>query len=146
MKRLLTLCSLLAVVTVSRAMPPAAVPAAAQAVSTAAASPDQSKAMVSTYCTGCHNTKAKTGGLALDAMNFDAVANDAQTWEKVVRKLRGRLMPPPGAKQPSQQEVDSLVGWLETRLDTDPQGPKAGHVPIQRLNRTEYAASVKALL
>jgi hypothetical protein len=88
----------------------------------------------------------KTGGLALDGMNFDAVANDAQVWEKVVRKLRGRLMPPPGAKQPSQQEVDTLVGWLETRLDSDPQGPKAGNVPIQRLDRTEYAASVKALL
>jgi hypothetical protein len=79
-------------------------------------------------------------------MNFDAVANDAPVWEKVVRKLRGRLMPPPGAKQPSQQEVDTLVGWLEARLDSDPQGPKTGHVPIQRLDRTEYAASVKALL
>jgi hypothetical protein len=112
----------------------------------AAGSSEQYHALVTTYCTGCHNTRAKTGGLALDAMNFDAVANDAQVWEKVVRKLRGRLMPPPGAKQPTQPEVDTLVGWLETRLDTDPQGPKAGHVPIQRLNRTEYAASVKALL
>jgi mono/diheme cytochrome c family protein len=140
MKRLFTLCSLLAIVSLSRALPQAA------SQSDSAASPEQYRGMVSTYCTGCHNSKAKTGGLALDAMNFDAVANDAPTWEKVVRKLHGRLMPPPGAKQPSQKEVDSLVGWLEARLDSGLQGPKAGHVPIQRLNRTEYAASVKALL
>jgi hypothetical protein len=148
MKRLFTVCALLAAVTVSRAMPQAgrATPAAPQTGPAVAGSSEQYHALVTTYCTGCHNTRAKTGGLALDVMNFDAVANDAQVWEKVVRKLRGRLMPPPGAKQPSQQEVDTLVGWLEVRLDTDPQGPKAGHVPIQRLNRTEYAASVKALL
>src|SRR5215468_5349922 len=146
MKRLFILCSLLAVVTVSRPIPQSAAPAATQSGSVAAASPDQYRATVTTYCTGCHNSRAKTGGLALDGLNFDAVANDAQVWEKVVRKLRGRLMPPPGAKQPSQQEVDTLVGWLEARLDSDPQGPNAGHVPIQRLSRTEYAASVKALL
>jgi mono/diheme cytochrome c family protein len=147
MKRLLTLCSLLAVVGAARAVPQAGTgaPAAAQS-SSVAASPEQYRATVTTYCTGCHNARAKTGGLALDAMNFDAVANDAVVWEKVVRKLRGRLMPPPGAKQPSQQEVDTLVGWLEGRLDSAPQGPKTGHVPIQRLDRTEYAASVKALL
>src|SRR5215468_736424 len=146
MKRLFILCSLLAVVTVSRPIPQSAAPAATQSGSVAAASPDQYRATVTTYCTGCHNSRAKTGGLALDGMNFDAVAIDAQVWEKVVRKLHGRLMPPPGAKQPSQQEVDTLVGWLEARIDSAPQGPKAGHVGIQRLDRTEYAASVKALL
>jgi mono/diheme cytochrome c family protein len=146
MKRLFILCSLLALVAVSRAIPQSAAPAVTQSGAAAAPSPDQYRTIVTTYCTGCHNSRAKTGGLALDGMNLDAVANDAQVWEKVVRKLRGRLMPPPGAKQPSQQEVDTLVGWLETRLDSDPQGPKAAHVPIQRLNRTEYAASVKALL
>src|SRR5205823_7587871 len=63
-----------------------------------------------------------------------------------LRKLRGHLMPPPGSRQPAQKDVDSFVSWMETSLDSHPAGPRAGYVPIQRLNRTEYAASVKGLV
>ncbi|HEX4998688.1 MAG TPA: DUF1592 domain-containing protein [Terriglobia bacterium] len=143
MKRSLILCSLLAVVSVSQAIPRAATPVAQSAASGSA---EEYRAMINTYCAGCHSTQGKAGGLALAGMNFDAVTADAQIWEKVVRKLRGRLMPPPGAKQPEQQDVDKLVGWLETRLDANTTLPKAGHVPIQRLSRTEYIAAVKALV
>ncbi len=111
----------------------------------ASAGLDQHRAMLTTYCTGCHNNRAKIGGLALDGLDLAAAADSAETWEKVLRKLRGRLMPPPGSPQPKQQDVDSFSAWLENTLDADAKGPKAGHVPIQRLNRTEYAASVKAL-
>ena len=55
-------------------------------------------------------------------------------------------MPPPGSPQPPQKDVDSFVAWMENTLDSHAKGPKAGYVPIQRLNRTEYAASVKALV
>ncbi len=80
------------------------------------------------------------------ALNLQTPADDAQTWEKALRKLRGHLMPPPGSPQPPQKDVDSFVSWMETNLDTHAKGPKAGYVPIERLNRTEYAASVKALV
>ena len=53
---------------------------------------------------------------------------------------------PPGSPQRPQKDVDSFVAWMENTLDSHAKGPKAGHVPIQRLNRTEYAASVRALL
>jgi hypothetical protein len=86
------------------------------------------------------------GGLALDTLSLDAVGKDAQIWEKAVRKLRGRLMPPPGAKQPDQNEVDRLIGYLETKLDANTAIPKAGHTEVQRLSRTEYIAAVKALV
>jgi mono/diheme cytochrome c family protein len=112
----------------------------------AAASPDPHGAMLTTYCFGCHNSRIKVGGLALDKLDLKTPANDAETWEKALRKLRGNLMPPPGAKQPPQEEVKSFVGWLENELDTTARGPKAGYVPVERLNRTEYAASVKALI
>ena len=104
--------------------------------------------MINTYCAGCHNSKLPTpaAGLGLDAMNVQAPYEHPEVWEKAVRKLRGRLMPPPGSRQPDQKDVDSLMGWLETSLDSHPTGPKAGHVPVQRLNRTEYAAAVKALV
>lgn len=104
------------------------------------------QAMVTTYCTACHNSRAKIGGLALDAQDLQAAGANADVWEKALRKLRGHLMPPPGSPQPAPPDVDAFVGWMERTLDTQSTGPRAGHVPIQRLNRTEYVASVKALL
>src|SRR5262245_32611888 len=73
----------------------------------AATGPDPSRSMLSTYCFTCHNSRAKVGGLTLDSLDLQAAAKDARTWEKVLRKLRGHLMPPPGARQPPQAEVDS---------------------------------------
>src|SRR5262249_25986714 len=119
----------------------------AQSTQTPAASgPDEHHAMLSTYCFTCHNSRVKIGGLALDALGLQTSAENAQIWEKALRKLRGRLMPPPGNPQPPQKDIDSFISWMETTLDSSAKGPKAGYVPIQRLNRTEYAASVKALV
>ena len=118
----------------------------AQAQTAAAGATDPHQAMLSKYCFTCHNTRVKTAGLALDALDLQTPEENAQIWEKALRKLRGRLMPPPGNPQPSQQDIDSFVSWMENTLDTRAKGPKAGYVPIQRLNRTEYAASVKALV
>ena len=113
----------------------------------AVAQADQHRMMLNTYCVTCHNMRLKTGGLALDNVAWD----DAQIWEKALRKLRGHQMPPPGSPQPPQKDVDSFVAWMENALDSaasdgHSKSPKAGYVPVQRLNRTEYAASVKALL
>src|SRR5580658_4687005 len=83
-----------------------------------AAGADPHGAMLSTYCFGCHNSRIKVGGLALDKLDLKTPANDAETWEKALRKLRGNLMPPPGAKQPPQEEVKSFVTWLENELDS----------------------------
>jgi mono/diheme cytochrome c family protein len=120
---------------------------AAQAAQTPApTATDPHRAMLSTYCFGCHNSRAKIGGLALDNLDLQNPEANAQVWEKALRKLHGRLMPPPGNPQPAQKDIDSFIGWMETALDTSAKGLKAGYVPIQRLNRTEYAASVKVLV
>jgi mono/diheme cytochrome c family protein len=123
-----------------------AVPALLQTRAAVQTVPNPHQEMLNTYCTGCHNSRAKVGGLALDGLNLQAAADNAEIWEKALRKLRGHLMPPPGSPQPAQKDVDSFVGWMENTLDSQARGPKAGHVPIQRLNRIEYAASVKALV
>ena len=117
----------------------------AQAPAATASPADPHRAMLDRYCVGCHNSRAKTGGLALDNLNLQAVWDDAPTWEKALRKLRGHLMPPPGLPQPPEQTVEEFVGWMENTLDSHPKGPTAGRVQIQRLNRTEYAAEIKAL-
>jgi hypothetical protein len=107
---------------------------------------DPNRAMLAKYCFTCHSTRLKSGGLALESLDLANAADDAQIWEKALRKLRGRLMPPPGAPQPPQKDIDAFTAWMENAIDSHAKGPKAGYVPIQRLNRTEYAAAVKALV
>src|SRR5205807_10338340 len=79
-------------------------------------------------------------------MPLDAIGDNAEIWEKAVRKLRGRQMPPPGSRQPSQAEVDAVIRSLEESLDNVTARPVAGHVPIQRMTRTEFGTAVKDLL
>src|ERR1700750_1941956 len=98
------------------------------------------------YCFGCHNEEVRAGNLLLDQLGAESVPEHPEIFEKVVRKLRGRQMPPPGIDQPSQQEVDALIGWLENTLDESSKAHLAGRVAVQRLNRTEYANAVKDLL
>jgi mono/diheme cytochrome c family protein len=113
---------------------------------TSARTVNPQQALVETYCISCHSTRAPMGGLTLEGVDPQAAAANAEIWEKALRKLRGNQMPPPGSPQPPRKDVESFVAWMETALDTSPRGPRAGYVPIQRLNRTEYAASVKALV
>lgn len=113
---------------------------------TLSAAADPHQAMLATYCFTCHNARLKMGGLVLEGLNLQAAPDDAQIWEKALRKLRGRQMPPPGSPQPTQKEIDSFVAWMESTLDARAKGPTAGYVPVERLNRSEYAASVKMLL
>src|SRR5687767_1089526 len=103
-------------------------------------------ALLTTYCYSCHNPRTRMGGLTLQGLDPRAVGSDAEIWEKAVRKLRGRQMPPPGSPQPEQKDIDAFVGWMENQLDANPRAPKAGYVGLQRLNRTEYAAAVKELV
>ncbi len=98
------------------------------------------------YCTDCHNSAEAAGDIVFEGVSAEAVPRKPATFEKAVRKLRGRLMPPPGNPQPDQKLVDGFVAWAEHAIDTEATEPRAGHVPVQRLNRTEYAASVRALL
>ena len=121
----------------------------------AAAGPDQHRAqyreMLNTYCVGCHNNRAKIGGLAFDGLDLQAAADNAEIWEKALRKLRGQF---DAAARQSAASAEGCgfvrrPGWRITSIRMPPsrsKTPKAGYVPIQRLNRTEYAASVKALV
>lgn len=103
--------------------------------------------LLSESCEKCHNTTDWAGGVAFDAMTPDTIADDAETWEKAVRKLRGRLMPPPGNPQPSNEAISGFVSWMEGKLDAAAAGrPSPGTVGVHRLNRTEYARSIRAML
>lgn len=102
--------------------------------------------LINEFCMDCHNFEDYSGGVAFDLMDVNHVASDQATWEEAVNKLRGRLMPPAGQPQPAQKDVDRLVSFLETSIDSSVEGKHIGHVPIQRLNRTEFATIVGDLL
>jgi mono/diheme cytochrome c family protein len=111
--------------------------------------PEAHLATIKQYCGGCHNDRLKSAGVSFDSLTTESISQRADVFEKAVRKLRGRLMPPPGNRQPDQRDVDALVGWLEAKLDAAASGPsaaKAGHVPAQRLTRTEFGTAVNDLL
>jgi hypothetical protein len=82
----------------------------------------------------------------LDKMDVDHVADNAETWEKVIRKLRGGMMPPTGRPRPASDDVYKLISWLETSLDqAGAAKPNPGRASIHRLNRTEYGNAIRDL-
>jgi len=103
-------------------------------------------AMLDSYCESCHNSAEYTADLSFESMRPEAIAEDAETWEKVVRKLRGRMMPPPGEPSPERERVDEFVAWLEGRLDAASPEVDPGHTVMHRLNRYEYANAVRDLI
>jgi len=118
----------------------------ASAASLPAGHPDG--AMLSKYCFTCHNDKRKVGGLVLENKDLTNVGPDADTWEKVVRKLRMGSMPPPGMPRPDLQTTDAFVSSLEGQLDQAAAlHPNPGRTQaLHRLNRAEYANAVRDLL
>src|SRR5215510_1521192 len=115
-------------------------------ISTPAALASQ-RALLTQYCVTCHNERAKTAGVMFDTLDLSDVSKNADIWEKAVRKLRGGMMPPPGARQPDRATVDSFVSWLENSLDAAAAAnPNPGRVALHRLNRAEYANAIEDLL
>jgi hypothetical protein len=105
-------------------------------------------ATVKQYCTGCHNSKLKTAGFSLDTGTITDPGQNAESWEKVVRKLRFRSMPPVGLPRPDEAAYNSLLSSLESGLDTSAAAkPNPGRTDtFRRLNRTEYQNAVRDLL
>jgi hypothetical protein len=116
-----------------------------RAVASQATSPAAiDRTLVDRYCVSCHNTRLKTGGLALDTVDFSQVAEHAAVLEKVVHKLRSGQMPPQGARRPGKAEIGAFLGSLEASLDALPVNP--GRLTAHRLTRLEYVNAVKDLL
>ena len=124
-----------------------AVEGSAYAAQAAPGSADAQLATIKTYCQGCHNNKMKNGSITFEGITAASIAQEPERFEKAVRKLRGRVMPPPGAKQPDGKTVDALVAWLEDGLDKVPeQAHISDQVVLHRLNRKEYQNAVHDLL
>ena len=105
------------------------------------------RAVMEDFCITCHDNDKETGGLSLEAFDPSRPERNADVAEKVVRKLRAGLMPPPGADLPDLATLETLTTTLETRLDAAAAAnPNPGRRTFQRLNRAEYANSIRDLL
>ena len=103
--------------------------------------------VVQTYCQVCHNDAMMTGNLSLAGFEVENAPNRPETAEKMIRKLRAGMMPPPGMPRPSPDTLLALVEELETRMDREAvMNPNPGGRTFQRLNRAEYTESIKNLL
>jgi len=120
-----------------------------QAPVAAPATSDESRRAIERYCITCHNERAKASasGLSLEGVDASHPGESPEVWERVVRKLRTRSMPPQGMPRPDEATYKTLVTWFETELDrTAAAHPNPGRALIRRLNRAEYANAVRDLL
>ena len=109
------------------------------------------RAIITQYCSTCHSDKAKAAGMDsarkidFDTLDIAHVTRNAETWERIVRKMRAGMMPPAGMKRPDPATYKGLIAWLENELDRNAVAytPPPG---LHRLNRTEYSNVVKDLL
>jgi hypothetical protein len=111
-------------------------------------SPQQASGVVGKYCATCHSAKLHMANLALDPGTAAHPESAAESWEKVIRKLRARTMPPPGLPRPDDATYVSLQNFLESGLDRAAAAhPIPGKLPLlHRMTRSEYQNAVRDLL
>ena len=118
------------------------------AAGAASSAPSSHGAVINQYCLTCHNSKLKVGGLALDAIVGESVGQHPEEWEKVIRKLRGHYMPPPGMPRPDDRTYDVVISSLVKDLNSAAAAkPNPGRTSsVRRLTRTEYQNAIRDLL
>ena len=113
----------------------------------APANPQAAQALTKQYCQGCHNNKLKSASLSLEGLDLSNISADAGLWERVLRKVEAKQMPPMGLPHPEPAALKSFTSYLETELDRAAAAhPNPGHPTIHRLNRNEYSNAVRDLL
>ena len=116
-------------------------------IGVAALASAQDRALLDRYCVGCHNEKTRAAGLTIDKLDLAHPGSNAEQWEKVVRKIRAGMMPPAGMPRPDRAALDDFATKLELALDSAAAAkPNPGTTGLHRLNRTEYANSIRDLL
>jgi mono/diheme cytochrome c family protein len=112
-----------------------------------AGDPAPQQEVLKTYCLTCHNDRTKTGDFSLEHADLTDVPKAAETWEKVIRKVRAGMMPPAGMPRPDAARLDGFVSYLEGAIDSaSARNPRPGRTALHRLNRAEYANAIRDLL
>ena len=108
----------------------------------------QVRPLLEKFCLDCHTGAEAEAGMDLSQATTTAYIRDHRLpWEKVHAFLRIQAMPPADADQPTEDERQLLLDWLDHTLfyvDCD-RNPNPGRVTVRRLNRTEYNNTVRNL-
>jgi hypothetical protein len=121
--------------------------AASSQVKVSGAAATAQRALLDQYCVTCHNDKTKIDNFSLQKEDINAVGDHPEVWERVIRKLRAGMMPPPGMPRPPLAKYEGLRDFLEAEIDRKAAAhPNPGSIVLHRLNRTEYANAVRDLL
>jgi hypothetical protein len=110
--------------------------------------PQNVQTLINDYCLDCHNSSDLTAGIDLESINNQSLAEDLQTWEKVVKKLRSGQMPPSDVDRPQASTTRNVLRSLEVSLDKYAANhPQPGRTEtLRRLTRTEYQNAIADLL
>ena len=109
--------------------------------------PDRFQGVINQYCVTCHNDQLKTAGLSLTSVNAGNIGEGAELWEKILRKIKVKTMPPAGMPRPDVATYDEFAKFLETELDGHARNnPHPGRPAMRRINRTEYTNVIRDLL
>ena len=107
----------------------------------------ESVSLINQYCLRCHNDQALRGNLSLASFDVTSPEDNAEVAEKMIRKLTAGMMPPAGSRRPDEAQILTLIETMERQIDMAAAiHPNPGRRTYQRLNRAEYARSVRDLL
>ena len=125
----------------------ATLPFAALAQTTENSPNANSKALITKYCAGCHNDRAKVANVSFDKVDWDNPGGSADVLEKALRKVSSGEMPPASMKKPAPAEASAFTAWVTENLDKYAMAhPNPGRPAVHRLNRSEYSNAIRDLL
>src|SRR5438477_2802345 len=125
----------------------ALLPAAAQQTQNSASDATAHRQTMQMYCVGCHSGPTPFAGLNLEPLDPAKLNENGVIWEKMIRKLRDRQMPPAGMPRPDDATYDAFFKYLESGRDRLAEAkPNPGRTTLNRLNRVEYANTIRDLL
>lgn len=110
---------------------------------------EQVQPFIQRYCVSCHGEKAAKAGYRVDLLRPDFSAPQvAEQWKELLDRVQAGEMPPAGRPRPAAAEVAALASWVQARLravELAAQNAR-GQASVRRLNRDEYANTVRDLL
>jgi hypothetical protein len=105
------------------------------------------RAIVDEYCVTCHNDRARTANLSLEHVDLENLREHGEVWEKVLVKLRLRVMPPVDRSRPDEATYQKLITEIESALDrAGAAAPRPRRPLARRLTRVEYTNAIRDLL
>jgi hypothetical protein len=110
---------------------------------------DDAQKFLKSNCQACHQGASPAGGFAMrELAGVDSLRAQSERWNKLVLRVRHGEMPPKGIPAPDLAAREAFLGWADSaiRAAVCSAGPTAGRTPVRRLNRDEYAATIRDLL